>query len=190
MSPFLIVGLGNPGREYRNTRHNVGWMALDVLAERNKVLFLRKQGPALLAEFRLGLEKVIMVKPQTYMNLSGNAVRPLVSFYNVPLSQVLVVGDDLDLPVGSLRVRASGSSGGQKGLRHICEQLGTQEIPRLRVGIDRPSSGRDPADYVLHPFSKEQQEIMDVVLREVTDAIEYFVQNGVDATMQKFNGKK
>ncbi len=184
---YLIVGLGNPGREHRLDRHNAGWMVLDVLAVRYNATFGKKQSKALLADFRMGSNKIILAKPQTYMNNSGEAVQPLAKFYNVPLENVLIIYDDLDIPVGAMRFRAKGSHGGQNGMRSIIQRLGTNEFPRLRIGIDRPPGRMPAAAYVLRPFDKQQQSIMEQVFIESADAVEHFVKNDIEQTMSRFN---
>ncbi len=184
---FLIVGLGNPGREHRLDRHNAGWMVLDVLAIRNNTTFGKKQSKALIADYRLGDTKVILAKPQTYMNDSGAAVQPLVKYYNIPLENLLIVYDDLDLPVGAMRFRKQGSHGGQNGMRSIINRLSTNEFSRLRIGIDRPPGRMPAAAYVLRAFDKQQIPIMEQVFVESATAIEHFIKHGVEDTMSRFN---
>jgi PTH1 family peptidyl-tRNA hydrolase len=187
-TPFLLVGLGNPGREYRLTRHNIGFMAVDRLAESLGVTFSRMQSQALMTQISKDGNRLILAKPQTYMNLSGQAVSALLKFYKIPLERLLVMHDDLDLPLGTLRLRPSGGSAGQRGLASIIERLGTQEFPRLRMGIGRPPGQMDAADYVLQSFSTSDQIIVKAVLDTAVEACLAFVHDGLDAAMNRFNG--
>ncbi|MBM4425070.1 MAG: aminoacyl-tRNA hydrolase [Chloroflexi bacterium] len=184
---FLIVGLGNPGREYAFNRHNVGFMAVSRLAAKHRAAFTRRQGKALVTSIRLGEKPAVLAKPQTYMNLSGEAVQSLVRFYDVPLSRLLVCFDDLDLPVGVIRLRPEGGAGGQNGMKSIIERLGAQQFPRLRIGIGRPPGRMDPADYVLHDFDRDDGEIMDATLDRAVEAIETFIEDGLTTAMNRFN---
>lgn len=185
---FLIVGLGNPGREYERTRHNIGFRVLDALAAKHALTFGKKQAKALLAEGSIADRRVLLAKPQTYMNLSGESVRPLIAFYNIPLTNVLVILDDLDLPLGTLRLRPSGSHGGQKGLKSILEQLGTQNVARLRFGIGRPPGRMDAAAYVLQPFAAEEQLLVAETLDRAVRAVETWLQFGIEVAMARYNG--
>jgi len=186
----LVFGLGNPGQEYEHTRHNVGFQILDVLARRYGVTFSSHKYRALAARVRMGDETVLLVKPLTFMNLSGEAVGPIVRFYKVSLQDMLVVYDDMDLPLGLLRLRPKGGSGGHKGLKSIIQHVGSTEFPRLRVGIGRPPGRMDPADFVLSPFTKEEEEVMAVVREEAADAIETWVKEGLERAMTKVNQRK
>ena len=188
MTKHLIVGLGNPGREYAHNRHNVGFMAVDQLAKAHSAAFTRRQSKALITSIRIGEAPVILAKPQTFMNLSGESVASLVKFYDVPLNQLLVCFDDLDLPVGTIRLRAEGGSAGQNGMKSIIQHLGTQNFPRLRLGIGRPPGRMDPAAYVLQDFKDFDAEVMDMTLDKAAQAIETFVKEGVVTAMNKFNG--
>jgi PTH1 family peptidyl-tRNA hydrolase len=188
VSKHLIVGLGNPGREYAYNRHNVGFMAVSRLASKHNAAFTRRQGKALVTSIRLNENQVVLAKPQTYMNLSGEAVQSLVKFYDVPIEQMLVCFDDLDLPVGAIRLRPEGGSSGQNGMKSIIERLGTQAFPRLRIGIGRPPGRMDPAAYVLQDFKDADAEIMDLTLDKAVEAVEAFVKDGLTAAMNKFNG--
>ncbi len=185
---YLIVGLGNPGREYRDTRHNVGFMAVDRFCEMQGVRLGKVKFQAIIGETRIGAAKVILAKPQTFMNLSGNAVASVVRFYKIVLENVLVVHDDLDLPFGTLRLRPGGGAGGQKGLQSTIDRLGTQQFPRMRIGIGRPSGQMDAAAYVLQKFGSADQEELDMILRRAAEAIEIFVREGLDSAMNRFNG--
>jgi len=179
----IVVGLGNPGRQYERTRHNVGFQVLDILAERYGVVFAPHKFQCLAAQVRVGVEKALLVKPLTYMNLSGQAVAPLVRFYKVPLEDLLVVYDDMDLPLGALRMRPKGGAGGHKGMKSVIQHLGSQDFPRLRVGIGRPPGRMDPVDYVLSRFSAQEEEVMQIVRERAADAIEKWLREGIEAAM-------
>jgi PTH1 family peptidyl-tRNA hydrolase len=186
--PYLIAGLGNPGRQYRYNRHNIGFMALDRLAARLGLTFSRLESKALLAKGTHQGRRVVLAKPQTYMNLSGKAVASLARFYKVPLVQLLVVYDDVDLPFGTLRLRPAGSSGGQRGMESIIENLGSQEFPRLRLGIGRPPGRMEAGDYVLEDFSRQEMEFLPGILDRAVDAIFTFFDEGLVTAMNRFNG--
>lgn len=186
--PYLIAGLGNPGASYRGNRHNVGFMTLDRLAKRLGVSFARLENRALVTKADVDGRRLVLAKPQAFMNLSGQPVGSLVKFYKVPLEQLLVVYDDVDLPIGTLRMRPAGGSAGQKGMASIIERLGTQEFPRLRVGIDRPPGRMDAAAYVLQDFLTAELPTVDIMLEEAVDAILLFVKEGLDAAMNRYNG--
>jgi PTH1 family peptidyl-tRNA hydrolase len=179
--------LGNPGREYRGTRHNVGFMLLDRLAERLGVSFSRVESRSLVTKAEYLGNKLILVKPQTYMNLSGQAVGSLLRFYKVPFERLLVVYDDVDLPLGTLRLRPGGGSAGHNGMRSIIEKSGTQEFPRLRIGVSRPPGRMEAADYVLQDFSKDETDLLQEVLTRAADAVLAFVGEGIEAAMNQFN---
>ena len=185
---YLVVGFGNPGRDYRDTRHNVGFMAVDRFCEMQGARLGKVKFQAIIGETRVGAAKVILAKPQTFMNLSGNAVASIVRFYKIPMEQILVVHDDLDLPFGTLRLRPGGGAGGQKGLKSTIDRLGTQQFPRLRIGIGRPPGQMDAAAYVLQRFGSAEQEELDFILRRAGEAIEVFVRDGLDPAMNQFNG--
>lgn len=185
---WLIVGLGNPGRRYARHRHNIGFRCLDRLAARHGLVFDRVQNRALLATGRIADRAVVLAKPQTFMNESGRAVAPLVRAYHVPLERLLVVYDDLDLPPGTIRLRPEGGSGGHRGMRSIIEALGSQDFPRLRVGIGRPPGRMDPADYVLQDLSPEEEERFDRVCERVAEAIHCWLTEGIVLAMSRYNG--
>ncbi len=185
---YMVVGLGNPGREYAATRHNAGFMVVDALARALGVTFSRTRQQALLAEAQAGPHRVLLVKPQTYMNLSGQAVGPLVRYYRLPLERLLVVYDDLDLPFGTLRLRPRGGHGGHKGMRSIIEALGgRQDFPRLRIGIGRPPGRMDAADYVLQPFRREEAEAWPWIADRAVEGIRLWLTQGPDAAMNRVN---
>ena len=185
--PCLIIGLGNPGAGYRHNRHNIGFMLVDRVAERLGVKFSRLESKALLTKGEHHGRRVVLAKPQTFMNLSGQAVGRLSRAHHIPPERILVVYDDLDLPLGRLRLRREGSSGGHKGMRSIIESLGTQAFPRLRVGIDRPLSGGDPVDYVLQPFAKDEQALVAETVARAVAAVECWLWEGIAAAMDRFN---
>ena len=183
----LVVGLGNPGKQYAGTRHNIGFEVLFELSRKFIAPFARQKFEAEYAELQLQQEKVLLVAPQTYMNLSGQSVQKFCSFYHLAPTDVLVVCDDLNLPLGKLRLRASGSAGGQKGLQNITQLLGTQDVARLRVGIDPPPAGRDAKDWVLGGFSKSEQPLVETAVQQAAQAVETWVMQGLAAAMNRFN---
>lgn len=187
MPVYLIAGLGNPGREYRETRHNIGFLVVDTFAAKHEIKISRVQNKALIGIGRLGEKKIILVKPHTYMNLSGQAVGGLVRFYKVQLSNLIVVHDDVDLPFASIRMRPGGGSAGQKGVGSIIERLGTQEFGRLRMGVGRPPGQMDAADYVLEPFSKNDQLLLPEFLDRAVSALDCFIEKGLETAMNRFN---
>jgi len=186
-SRYLIVGFGNPGRQYKCNRHNVGFMLVDNLAKRLGTTFSRMESRALVTKTTYLDKRLILAKPQTYMNLSGQAVASLVKFYKIPLENLMIAYDDVDLPLGTIRLRPMGGSAGQKGMRSTIERLGTEEFPRIRLGIDRPPGAMQAADYVLQDFSKDEIEIVNHVIDRATDATLVFVTEGLDVAMNKYN---
>jgi len=186
--PYLIVGLGNPGREYRENRHNAGFMLVDRLAVRLNARFSRLQSRALVASATHQERRIILAKPQTFMNLSGQSVQGLMHFYKLPLTQLLVIHDDLDLPLGAIRIRPDGGSAGQKGMASILERLGTDEFPRLRLGIGRPPGQMQAPDYVLQDFSSADLDVLSPVLDRAADAALTFVVSGLETAMTRYNG--
>lgn len=185
---YLLVGLGNPGREYRANRHNLGFMTIDLLSQELNVRMSRVQSKALVGIGTLDDRKVVLAKPQTFMNLSGQAVSALLRFYKIPLERLLVIHDELDLPLGTLRLRPGGGSAGNRGLASIIEQLGTQDFPRLRIGIGHPPGQMSGADYVLQDFSAAEQELLEMVLKQAVEAAQVFVRSGLETAMNQYNG--
>jgi PTH1 family peptidyl-tRNA hydrolase len=185
---YLLIGLGNPGREYANTRHNFGFMTIDRLAVRLDARGMKVQSKAIVMNAQYDDRKLILAKPQTFMNLSGQSVQGLVHFYKLPLTNVMILSDDLDLPFGTIRIRAAGGPGGQRGLSSILERLGTKDVPRMRLGIGRPPGRMDPANYVLQNFSRDDMQAISEILDRAADAALEFVVNGLNAAMNKFNG--
>ena len=183
----LIVGLGNPGPEYADTRHNAGFQCVTRFVERHGLRFSFYRFRASLAEGDICQRRVLVARPLTYMNESGQAVQPLLRHYGIAPDRLLVVYDDLDLPLGKIRLRARGSSGGHKGLDSIIRQTGTTEFPRLRLGIGRPPFG-DPIDYVLEDWRPVERQIMDETMDRACEAIDCFLQAGIVAAMNRYNG--
>ncbi|NTW08768.1 MAG: aminoacyl-tRNA hydrolase [Anaerolineaceae bacterium] len=186
--PFLIAGLGNPGRDYRHNRHNVGFMALDELASRFKIPMSKVQARAITGIGMVEGRRVILTKPQTYMNLSGTSVSSLARYYKVETDHLLVIHDDIDLPLGTLRIRAQGSAGGQKGMVSIIERLGTNQFPRARLGVGRPPGRMPTADYVLEDFFPEEKYLLGRVFSRLVSAIDTFIYEGIEPAMTRFNG--
>jgi len=184
---LLLVGLGNPGREFHNNRHNVGFMVLDRLAEQLGAAFTRVQNEALVTKAIHNDQRLLLAKPRTYMNNSGRSVGALARFYKLQPEQVVVVFDDVDLPFETLRIRASGSSGGHQGMNSIIEHLGTQEFARLRVGIGRPKGRMETPDYVLQAFSKGEQEVLPLLLDRAAEALLAIVEDGIEQAMTRYN---
>jgi len=182
----IVVGLGNPGPDYKFTRHNIGFMVLEELARRFKVEKEISRFNALIGETRIGEEKVLLVKPLTFMNSSGNAVQPLVSWYKLPLQDLLIIYDDLDLPLGQLRIRAQGGHGGHRGMTSILERLNTHEIARMRIGIGRPEDG-DVTNWVLGKFSSAERPLIDAALGKTAEAVECWVISGINRCMNAYN---
>jgi PTH1 family peptidyl-tRNA hydrolase len=182
----LIIGLGNPGRKHAGNRHNVGFQCLDQLAETWSLSFSRRKHKALLTQGEMAGLKVVLAKPQTFMNLSGDAVERMARFYQVPPENILVIYDDLDLPLGRIRLRPEGGSGGHKGMKSIIEHLGTNGFPRLRVGIGRPTHG-DPMDYVLSDFTLDERIAMDAAYERAISAVELWLTEGIVAAMNTYN---
>lgn len=183
----LIVGLGNPGSKYQGTRHNVGFEVVDELARRRALMFESSPGDAVMARERGPGAQVILAKPLTFMNLSGQAVGGLMRYYRIDLDDVLVVADDVNLPLGRLRVRRRGSDGGHNGLRSVIDSVGTEEVARLRVGVDRGDRRRDLADHVLATFDQSELETMRLAINNASDAVEVFASEGINAAMNRFN---
>lgn len=183
----LIVGLGNPGREYAETRHNVGWRVTEVLAARNGAPGWREKSQAAVTEFTAGGQKVVLVRPLTYMNLSGLAVRQMTDFWKVPSADLLVVMDDLALDVGRIRLRADGSAGGHNGLASILTHLGHDQVARLRVGIGPAPAVQEHATFVLAPFRSHEQPLIAEAIERAADATECWITKGLAEAMNRFN---
>ena len=185
--PYLIIGLGNPGREYRENRHNVGFMVLNRLAEKLETSFPKMKMEGLMTAVRFKDQRLILVKPQKFMNLSGKVAASFARFYKIPLENILVVYDDVDLPFETLRLKPDGGDAGQKGVRSIIDELGTKEFSRLRVGIDRPPGRMPVSAYVLQDFSGQESEWLPSVLDRATEAILTYVEFGLNQAMTTYN---
>ena len=185
---WLIVGLGNPGEKYARTRHNLGFLALDLLAEQQKLKINRIRFKAVTAELTFGGQRVLVMKPQTYMNLSGESVGEAARFYKIPADHVVVISDDISLPVGKLRIRTGGSAGGHNGLKNIIQHLGTDQFPRIKVGVGAPGqAGYDVVDWVIgRPLGEDQKVLMEALDR-AGDAAEVLISQGSDRAMNRFN---
>jgi PTH1 family peptidyl-tRNA hydrolase len=183
----LIAGLGNPGSEYERTRHNVGFEAADRLASRHSITLKQHRGIALVGWGLLDGSRLGVMKPITFMNLSGRAVRDVSQYYDVEPADLLVVYDDLNLPLGTIRLRTGGSAGGHNGIQNVVDVLKTDAFPRLRIGIGNAYARGRQADYVLSPFSSKDREVVDEAVVRATDAIEAFVREGIDVAMNRFN---
>lgn len=184
---FLVVGLGNPGQKYKNTRHNVGFRAVDVLAKKLNITTTSNKFKAVIGQGRIGNEKVLLAQPLTFMNNSGESVRLIVDYYNIPLENVIVIYDDLDLPTASIRIKEKGSAGGHNGLRSIMKMLGTQEIPRIRIGIDFPQGRISVVDYVLGHFDDEENRVIEESLGNISSIVEEIITKGYQIAMNRFN---
>jgi len=185
---YLLIGLGNPGREYRDNRHNVGFMLIDRLIVRLNARGMKVQSKAIITTATYEDRKLILAKPQTYMNLSGQSAQGLLNFYKLPVENMLVAHDDLDIPFGTIRIRPGGGPGGQRGMASTIEQLGTKDFPRLRIGIGRPPGRLDPSAYVLQNFSREEMKILSEIVDRAADAALTFVVDGLNKAMNKYNG--
>ena len=184
-----IVGLGNPGPAYESTRHNAGFMVIDELARRWNVSVSQNKCKALIGEARVGSEKVALIKPMTFMNLSGESVRAFMDYYKAQLEDMIVVYDDLDTETGRIRLRYQGSAGGHNGIKSIIQHVGTQTFNRVRMGISRPKPGVQIVDYVLGSFPKSEQPDVRRMVEEACDAIEFALNHPFEETMAKFNGR-
>jgi PTH1 family peptidyl-tRNA hydrolase len=189
----LIIGLGNPGRTYTHNRHNAGFMCLNYFARLHSIRFDRRQCRAKVGIGEMGSEQLLLAKPQTFMNLSGRSVACLVNKHGIPLSNLLIIYDDMDLPSGKIRLRKGGSSGGHKGMNSIISTLGSEMFSRIRVGIGRPEAGEQSmsedavVDYVLSNFSRQEEAIIKPAITKVSEAIDFFITKGIEAAMDKFN---
>lgn len=190
-APWLVVGLGNPGKEYAGNRHNAGFMVVSLLADRMSARFSRhRRAVAEVAEGRLGIggPRLVLVKPMTYMNLSGGPIAALARFYKVPVAQMVVVHDELDIPYGQLRIKRGGGEGGHNGLRSISQSLGTKDYARVRFGIGRPPGRQDPADYVLSDFSAAERKDLEFLVDRAADIVEAVVTRGVEWAQNAYHG--
>lgn len=185
----IIAGLGNPGKEYENTKHNVGFLTIDILAEKYDIKVNKIKFKGLVGEGMIGTEKVILVKPQTYMNLSGQCIREIVAFYKLDMEDLVVIYDDIDLPMGNLRIRKKGSAGTHNGMRSIIYDLQDDGFPRVRVGIGGERKG-DLANYVISGFSGDDRKLIEEAIVKAADAVTCLVEDGIDRAMVDYNTKK
>lgn len=185
---YIIAGLGNPGKQYDKTRHNAGFMTLDVLADRYGIAIGEKAHKALIGKGMIEGNKVILVKPQTFMNLSGESIRSVMDYYQVEPSNFIVIYDDISLEPGALRIRKKGSAGGHNGIKNIIARLGTQEFPRVRVGVGAKPEQGDLVNYVLGHFSKGEKEAMEQAFKDGAAAVVSMMTEGIDGAMNHFNG--
>jgi PTH1 family peptidyl-tRNA hydrolase len=184
---YVIVGLGNPGDRYAGTKHNIGFITIDYLAEQCGIKMNKTKHKAILGEGTIGGEKVLLVKPQTFMNLSGQSVMDIVNFYKVPSQNLIVIYDDIDLPVGKVRIRPSGSSGTHNGMRNIIYLINNQEFPRIRIGVGKQPDYMDLADYVMTKFNGEERPLMEEAVKRSAMAVEEIVKSGINIAMNKYN---
>lgn len=187
---YIIAGLGNPTKEYDKTRHNVGFSAIDALADQYNIDVSEKKHKALCGRGAIGGQKVVLMKPQTFMNLSGESIRAAVDFYKVDPEDLIIIYDDISLEPGQLRIRLKGSAGGHNGIKNIIAHLGTQEFPRIKVGIGAKPPRMDLADYVLSCFSQGEQKLMEDAFQEAADAAVMMMTDGAERAMNHFNTKK
>lgn len=185
---YLIAGLGNPGNQYHNTRHNIGFRVVDALAKRVGADIDTGKHKGLIGKGMIGSEKIIFVKPLTYMNLSGECIRAVADFYKIPPENIIIIYDDISLDVGKLRIRKKGSAGGHNGIKSIIAHLGSENFPRLKFGVGDKPNGMDLADYVLGRFSGGDESAVQEALDRACDAVECMVTEGFDSAMNKFNG--
>ena len=184
---YVIIGLGNPGEEYAKTRHNMGYRALDVLADKNSIDIRKSKFHSVIGQGRIAGRKVILVKPETYMNKSGIAARETAMYFDVPSENLIVIYDDVDLPTGSIRIRKSGGAGTHNGMKSVVSELGTKEFPRIRIGVGAASSGEDLVDRVIGKVPKEEQEALDKAAAAAADAAEDIIGLGTEIAMSRHN---
>ena len=184
---YIIAGLGNPGKKYENTRHNIGFITLDYLAERHDIKINKIKHKALVGEGRIAGQKVLLVEPQTYMNLSGESLREVMDYYKVDIEDMIVIYDDIDLEAGAVRIRKKGGPGTHNGMRSIVQHLGT-DFPRIRMGIGKERRG-DLVDFVLGGFTKEDKEVLEPAIERAALAIEMYIGEGIEKAMNKYNIK-
>lgn len=184
---YVVVGLGNPGKKYDITRHNIGFEVVDEMARQHQIKMTKTKFKAVVGEGNISGEKVLLVKPQTYMNLSGESVMKIMDYYHLSLENLIVVYDDIDVDTGKLRIRKKGSGGSHNGMRNIIYLLKEDGFPRVRIGVGRPQNGQNLADYVLGRFSKSEQELLIPIVKDAVSAIETIVKEDVDLAMNRYN---
>jgi len=187
---FIIAGLGNPGKDYKNTRHNIGFDVIDVIAEKHNISVIEKKHKAIIGKGVIGGYKVVLVKPQTYMNLSGESLREIADYYKVdPTEELIVISDDISLDVGNIRIRKKGSAGGHNGLKSIIQHLGTDQFMRVKMGVGEKPKGYDLADYVLGHFTQDERKVMNEAAKSAEEAVCLMLSGDADAAMNRFNTK-
>ncbi|KXZ40603.1 peptidyl-tRNA hydrolase, PTH1 family [Alkalithermobacter thermoalcaliphilus JW-YL-7 = DSM 7308] len=185
---FVVVGLGNPGKEYEDTRHNVGFKVIDILAENNNIDIKKIKHKAMIGEGKIGDKKVLLVKPLTYMNLSGESVLDIYKYYKIDKDKIIIIYDDIDLDVGKIRIRKKGGPGTHNGMRSIIKCLNFEDFPRIRIGVGKPLKGQDLAYFVLSKFYKDEIPSLNEALNKSALAIETIIKENIDIAMNKFNG--
>ena len=186
---YIIAGLGNPGKQYANTRHNIGFRVIDALAERFQISLNQKKHKAIYGSGYIEGQKVILAQPQTFMNLSGESVRELADFYKVDVEDIIIIYDDISLDVGQLRLRKKGSAGGHNGIKSIIQHLASQDFPRIKVGVGEKPAGWDLADHVLGAFPKDQEELVQTGIKRAADALVCLLTEDMDVAMNQYNRK-
>lgn len=184
------MDFGNPGKEYEKTRHNVGFRAIDKLAEMLKINMSKNKFDAIIGEGHINGEKIMLVKPQTYMNLSGSSISQILDFYKLEPQDIVVIYDDIDIQIGKIRIRKSGSSGTHNGMRNIISMIASEDFPRVRIGTDKPKAQMNLADYVLTPFLKEEEELINIGISSAAEAVLKIITEGINPAMNEFNGIK
>lgn len=187
---YVVVGLGNPGKDYTNTRHNIGFMAIDLLAERNSIELNKIKFKSVYGEGFIGKEKVLLVKPQTYMNNSGIAVKEISQFYKLPVEKIIVIVDDIDIDFASVRIKAKGSAGSHNGLKSIIYHLQEDKFPRVKIGIGKKLEQQDLADFVLSKFTKQEMPEVEISVLNSVEAVETIIKNDINKAMNEYNSKK
>lgn len=185
---FAVIGLGNPGKKYSGTKHNVGFDAIDCLSYRNKVKLNKIKHKSLYGEVNINGEKVILVKPQTYMNNSGIAVKEIKNYYNIPIENIIVIYDDIDIEIGTLRIRKKGSAGSHNGMKSIIYHLESKDFPRIRIGIGKPKENQNLIQHVLSGFNKKERKYVDDIILETAKAVEEAINTDIDKAMNLYNG--
>lgn len=186
---YLVAGLGNPGTQYEMTRHNIGFEVIDYIADKHNVKVKKLKFKGLYGEMSIGGEKVILLKPQTYMNLSGDSIRDFASFFKIPVENIIIISDEVNLPAGKVRIRKSGSAGGHNGLKSIIYQLNSDSFPRIRLGVDAPLREKaDLADFVLARFSKDEIPLLEDAIIRASSAVLEIISGSIDNAMNKYNG--
>ncbi len=184
---YAVIGLGNPGTKYKGTRHNVGFNTIDCLAQRNNAKITKIKFKSVYGEAQIGGEKVLLVKPQTYMNRSGESVLEIYNFYKIPIENIIVIVDDVDIKFGTLRIRAKGSAGTHNGMKSIIYLLQSDDFPRVKIGVGKPNEHQDLADFVLDGFSKDDRTTIDNTIEQAAKAVEKIITSGISAAMNEFN---